>query len=76
MTLRPGRWRALRDIERNLAGSDQHLDALFFWFTQQARDEKLPRTEKIRARPLRFAARLGRRADRRRAMRTSAPGFG
>jgi hypothetical protein len=75
MNRRLDRRRALHEIERDLAASDQHLDALFFWFARQARGEKIPRTERISARPLRWAARLGRDAGRRRAVRTSAPRF-
>jgi hypothetical protein len=62
MNLRPGRGRVLRRIERDLAACDPCLDALFFSFTQRVRGEKMPKTEKIRTKPLRLLAWLGRRA--------------
>jgi hypothetical protein len=68
----PGRQRDLRDIERDLADSDPHLDELFFSFAQLVRGEKMPRTERIRTRPLR----LGRRTGPRRAVWAGAPGIG
>jgi hypothetical protein len=61
MSLRLGRRRALRDIARDLADSDPRLDELFFSFTQLASGGKMPRTEKIRTRPLRLIPRMGRR---------------
>lgn len=76
VNLHVGWRRALRDIERDLADSDPPLDELFFSFAQQARGEKMPRTEKIRTKPLGLIARLGRRAGRRRAVRSGAPGIG
>jgi hypothetical protein len=66
---RPGRRRALRDIERDLVGSDPPLDALFVFFTQLASGESMPRVEKIRTRRLRLPARLKRRSDRHRAVK-------
>ena len=56
--LRAGRWRALRQIERDLADSNPGLEALFFSFTQQAQSQKMPRVEKVRSKPLRLLARL------------------
>jgi hypothetical protein len=61
MSWRPGRQRALADIARDLADSDPRLDDLFFSFNQRARGRKMPRTEKIRARPLGLIARIGHR---------------
>jgi hypothetical protein len=60
MSLRLGRRQALRGIEQDLADSDQGLDELFFSFTQLAGGGKMPRAEKIRTRPLRLIAWLGR----------------
>jgi hypothetical protein len=76
VNLRPGRLRALRGIEQELANCDPHLCALFFWFTQEAEGEKMPRTERIRTNPLRLLARLRRQPDRRRVTRTGVPGPG
>jgi hypothetical protein len=76
MNLRPGRWRALHGIERDLADGDPCLHALFFWFTQEAGGEEMPRVERVRAKPLRLLARLGRRPERRRTTRTGVPGSG
>jgi len=56
VNLRLARWRALRQIERDLAGCDPRLAALFFSFTRLAGGKKMPRTERIRARPFRLAA--------------------
>jgi hypothetical protein len=64
MNLRLSRRRALRDIERDLAGSDPGLDELFFLFGGLARGAKIPGAEKIRTMPLRLLARLGPQADR------------
>jgi hypothetical protein len=61
MTLYLGRRRALRDIARDLADSDPRLGELFFSFAQLAGGGKMPGAEKIRARPLRLIARVGRR---------------
>ena len=61
MSLRLGRRRALRDIARDLADSDPRLDELFFSFAQLAGGGKMSRAEKIRTRPLRLIARMGRR---------------
>jgi hypothetical protein len=61
MSLHLGRRRALRDIARDLADSDPRLDELFRSFTQRANGGKMPRAEKIRARPLRLIARMSRR---------------
>ncbi len=60
MSLHLGRRRVLRDIARDLADSDPHLDELFFSFAQLARGGKMPRAEKIRRiRPLRLIAQMG-----------------
>ena len=61
MSLHLGRRRALRAIARDLADSDPRLDELFFCFAQLARGGKMPRTEKIRTRPFRLIAQMGRR---------------
>jgi len=66
---RPGRRRALRDIERDLVGSDPPFDELFRFFSQLASGESMPRLEKIRTRRLRLPARLRRRSDRHRAVK-------
>jgi hypothetical protein len=55
------RWRALSDIERELADSDPRLGELFLYFNERASGGKIPCTEKIRARPLCLLARIGRR---------------
>ena len=60
MSLRLGWRRVLRDIERDLAACDPGLDELFCSFAQLGGDGKMPRAEKIRTRPLRLIAWLGR----------------
>jgi hypothetical protein len=55
------RWRALSDIERELADSDPRLGELFLYFNERASGGKIPCTEKIRARPLGLLAQIGRR---------------
>ena len=63
MSMRLGRGRALREIERDLARSDPRLDMVFLSFTGQARGKKMPRAEQIRTGWLRrLLARLERRA--------------
>jgi len=58
MKPRLGRQRVLREMERDLAGSDPRLTALFSSFTLLAQDEEMPLAERIVAWPLRI---LGRR---------------
>jgi hypothetical protein len=72
MSLYLGRRRALRNIERHLADSDRNLDELFCSFSELVRDELMPRTEKIRAGPIRLLALLGRWSDRGRAVRCAS----
>ncbi len=54
------RW-ALSDIGRELADSDPRLGELFLYFNECTSGEKIPCTEKIRARPLGLLARIGHR---------------
>ena len=61
MIRRQSRRRALSDIGRELADSDPRLGELFLSFNERASGEKIPCTEKIRARPLGLLARIGRR---------------
>jgi hypothetical protein len=74
--LRAGRWRALRQIERDLVELDPGLEALFFSFTQQAESRQRPRVEKVRSKPLRLLARLRWQPDRARATKTGVSGLG
>jgi hypothetical protein len=74
--LRAGRWRALRQIERDLVELDPGLEALFFSFTQQAEGRQMPRVEKVRSKPLRLLARLRWQPDRARATKTGVSGLG
>ena len=53
MNPRLWRGRALRRIERDLASSDPRLNMLFSLFIRLAMDEKMPRVETVRTRPLR-----------------------
>jgi hypothetical protein len=83
MNLRPGRWRALHRIERDLAARDPCLQALFYSFTQQTRGEKMPRTERIKTKPRRLLTWLGRLLtwlgplpDHHLAIKTGLPGPG
>lgn len=69
MNLPLGRGRALRGIERDLAGSDPELNSLFLSFTRRASGEKMPDAE---TKPLRLLARLRRQEDRHRV--TKGPG--
>jgi hypothetical protein len=64
MSVRTGQRRVLRDIARELADSDPRFAELSFSFTQLASGGKIPGAEKIRTRPLRSIARLGRRERR------------
>jgi hypothetical protein len=64
--VRRGRRRVLLRIEQDLATSDPHLMALFRTFTLLARDERMPRAERIAAWPLRMLSRLRRRPWRHR----------
>jgi hypothetical protein len=74
--LRAGRWRALRQIERDLVELDPGLEALFFSFTQQAESRQMPRVEKVRSKPLRLLARLRWQPDRARPTKTGVSGLG
>ena len=74
--LRAGRWRALRQIERDLVELDTGLEALFFSFTQQAESRQMPRVEKVRSKPLRLLARLRSPPDRARTTKTGVSGLG
>ncbi len=74
MSLRPAQSLALRRIERDLTDWYPCLDALFFSFTERARGARMPRTERIRAKPLRLLARLRRRPDRDQATKTGVAG--
>jgi hypothetical protein len=74
--LRAGRWRALRQIERDLVELDPGLEALFLSFTQQAESRRMPRAEKVRSKPLRLLARLRWQPDRARATKTGVSGLG
>jgi hypothetical protein len=76
MNLRPGRWRTLHQIERDLAARDPRLHALFYSFTEQTRGEKMPRTERITTKPRRLLTWLGRWPDHPPAMKTGLPGPG
>lgn len=58
---RLGRQRALGGIARDLADTDPRLDELFLSFNERACGWKMPRSERIRARPLELIARIGRR---------------
>jgi len=58
MKPRLGRQRVLREMERDLAGSDPRLTALFSSFTLLAQDEEMPVAERIVAWPLRMLGRL------------------
>jgi len=61
MSRRQVRQRALDDIAQDLADSDARFDELFCFFNERASGAKMPSTEKIRARPLGWIARIGRR---------------
>jgi hypothetical protein len=61
MSWRLGRQRALGDIARDLADTDPCLDELFLSFNARAYGAKMPRTERIRAKPLGLIARIGLR---------------
>jgi hypothetical protein len=76
VNLRLGRQRALRNIERDLAGSDAGLDELFGSFTEQVRDELMPTTEKIKTRRLRLLAWLEHQTDHYLAIRIGIPSSG
>jgi len=58
--MQASRRRALRAIERDLAASDARLARLFSFFGLLHRAEKMPRTEKLRRRPLPSRDRIGR----------------
>jgi hypothetical protein len=58
MKPRLGRQRVLREMERDLAGSDPRLTALFSSFTLLVQDEEMPVAERIVAWPLRMLGRL------------------
>ena len=60
MNLLATRRRTLRGIERELAGSEPRLVALFATFTLLTRDEELPVAERLSSRPRHILARLGR----------------
>jgi hypothetical protein len=75
-SLRAGRWRALRQIERDLVELYPGLEALFFSFTQQAESQQMPRVEKVRSKPIRLLARLRWQPDRARATKTGVSGLG
>jgi hypothetical protein len=49
MNLLVSRWRILRGIERDLAGSDPLLTGLFTMFTWLTHGEEMPAAEKLRA---------------------------
>jgi hypothetical protein len=61
VSLRRGQSRALRGIERDLAGSDPDLNAAFLSFAAHAGRPTMPRVEKVGTGPLRIFARLRRR---------------
>ena len=72
MRRHPGGRRALRGLERDLVKSDARLAALFQTFTLLAQNEMMPRTERLRRRPLHALPRARRRAEPRRAERRRA----
>jgi hypothetical protein len=53
--------RDLGDIARDLAESDPRLEKLFLSFNERACGGKMPRMEKIRAKPHALIAWIGRR---------------
>jgi hypothetical protein len=81
MSLPARQERALEQIERALQACDPHLRSLFAMFATLARDEEIPRLEKLHApsSPLwdwlkRVAQQWTRRRATRRAWATGAPG--
>jgi hypothetical protein len=60
MARHPG-GRVLHEIERELTVSDPHLAALLRVFTILAKDQRMPRAERIRRGPLRLLSRPRRR---------------
>ncbi len=81
MSLPARQERALEQIERALQACDPHLSSMFAMFSKLARDEEVPRLEKLQApsSPLRdwlkrVAQPWTRRRATRRAWATGAPG--
>jgi hypothetical protein len=71
VNLRRRQQRSLSGIERELAGSDPDLDALFRSFARHAARREVPQVEKISHWPPRMLARLRLRRGGTRADRTS-----
>jgi hypothetical protein len=64
MARHPG-GRVLREIERDLTVSDPHLAALLRVFTILAKDQRMPRVERMRRGPLGLLSRRRRDTPRR-----------
>jgi hypothetical protein len=74
MARHPG-GRVLREIERELTVSDPHLAALLRVFAILAKDQRMPRAERIRRGPLRLLSRPRRDRSRRPGPRRAGEGW-
>lgn len=63
MSLSRRQLRPLREIERDVAGSDPRLSEFFLFFTESYRDCEMPTVERVTRWPSRMLAKLWRGAS-------------